>query len=113
MDIGSIWFMFKEISGDKPYTNDTAKKRGYKYIGVAHRGDLCDYLIGRVEQCKGLVQEVIEGRKRPAGEDKETRSKRFKLSAPKDDTADSNAGDPNAPGRSIKQSDICHADVLG
>lgn len=69
IDIGSVWYMFKEISGDKPYTPEVTKKRGFRYIGVAHRGDLCDYLVGRVDTCKGLEIDVVEGRKRPKEDD--------------------------------------------
>lgn len=54
MDIGSVWYMFREISGDRPYTLETTRKRGFQYIGVTNRGDLCDYLVGRENTCKGL-----------------------------------------------------------
>jgi len=54
MDVGSVWYMLREISGDRPYTLETTRKRGFQYIGVANRGDLCDYLVGRESTCKGL-----------------------------------------------------------
>lgn len=65
LDIGSIWYMFREISGDRPYTQDTARKRGFQYIGVANRGDLLDYLVGRADTCSGLQV----SRKRPRDAD--------------------------------------------
>lgn len=65
LDIGSIWFMLKEISHDRSYTKDICQKRAFEYINVASRSDLCDYLVGRMDACRGLVLDVIEGRKRP------------------------------------------------
>jgi len=44
-------------------------KRGFTYIGVTCRGDLLDYLVGRIDTCPGLERDVIEGRKRPKGGD--------------------------------------------
>eukprot|EP00929_Paragymnodinium_shiwhaense_P118620 TRINITY_DN90533_c0_g1_i1.p1 TRINITY_DN90533_c0_g1~~TRINITY_DN90533_c0_g1_i1.p1 ORF type:complete len:446 (+),score=86.62 TRINITY_DN90533_c0_g1_i1:64-1401(+) len=65
IDIGSVWYMLHEISsGNRSYTQELTKKRGFTYIGVANRGDLVDYLTGRADACQGLVMEVIEGRKR-------------------------------------------------
>jgi hypothetical protein len=54
--------MFRETASDKSYTQDTAKKRGFKYIGVATRGDLCDYILVRINTCDGLVKDVMECR---------------------------------------------------
>jgi hypothetical protein len=72
VDVGSVWHMFHEISaGDRSYTQDLAKKRGFTYIGVAVRSDLVDYILGRVEKCPGLVMDVISGRKRPKGSEQE------------------------------------------
>jgi len=65
IDIGSVWYMYREITGDKPYTLESTRKRGFGYIGVASRGDLCDWLVGRTETCAGISRDVIEGRKRP------------------------------------------------
>eukprot|EP00931_Biecheleriopsis_adriatica_P073323 TRINITY_DN47630_c0_g1_i1.p1 TRINITY_DN47630_c0_g1~~TRINITY_DN47630_c0_g1_i1.p1 ORF type:complete len:439 (+),score=39.43 TRINITY_DN47630_c0_g1_i1:147-1463(+) len=70
LDIGSVWYMFNQISGNKSYTQESARKHRFTYIGVASRGDLCDYLAGKVETCSGIVQEVIDGRKRPREEDR-------------------------------------------
>jgi len=69
-----VWFMLKEISGDRPYTADVARRRGFQYISVAHRGDLCDYLVGRAESCSGLV--AVEGLKRPTEEAPEGQKRR-------------------------------------
>lgn len=66
MDVGSIWYMFREISGDRPYTLETTRKRGFQYIGVANRGDLCDYLVGRADTCAGLC--VARKRERDGSE---------------------------------------------
>jgi len=68
IDIGSVWYMLKQVSGDEPYTKASAKQRGFEYIGVALRSDLCDYLAGHVESCTGLVPEVLDGTKRPREE---------------------------------------------
>lgn len=65
VDIGSIWYMFRETSADRSYTQESARKRGFQYLGVANRSDLCDYLVGHVDTCRGLVPDIIEGRKRP------------------------------------------------
>jgi hypothetical protein len=71
MDIGSVWYMLHEISaGDRSYTQELTKKRGFVYIGVGNRSDLLDYLVGRTDSCPGLVLEVIDGRKRPRGGDR-------------------------------------------
>lgn len=126
IDIGSVWFMFREISGDKPYTQDVAKKHGFKYIGVAHRGDLCDYLVGRAEKCRGLVLEVVEGRKRPledrgAGVPRSARARaagaggKNRASAASDGGAAGSGGgrELSLPksGKDIKAADISYADV--
>jgi len=69
IDIGSVWFMHKQISDpSKTYTPETAKKYGFTYMSVAVRSDLCDYLVGRVQTCPGLVHDVLEGKKMPKGE---------------------------------------------
>jgi len=116
IDIGSIWYMFKEISGDKPYTTDIAKKRGFKYIGVASRGDLCDYLVGRAETCQGLVLDIIEGRKRPRDDSEGgIRNKRFRRPTAQDqaDAAIKAADEMRLLDKvDVKASDICQADVL-
>lgn len=67
LDIGSIWYMMRQTSSDSSYTETAARKHGFKYVGVAKRGDLCDYIIGYTEECPGLEKDVIEGRKRPKG----------------------------------------------
>eukprot|EP00933_Yihiella_yeosuensis_P074808 TRINITY_DN83866_c0_g1_i1.p1 TRINITY_DN83866_c0_g1~~TRINITY_DN83866_c0_g1_i1.p1 ORF type:complete len:440 (-),score=73.08 TRINITY_DN83866_c0_g1_i1:84-1403(-) len=68
LDIGSVWYMYHEIAGNRPYTKESTKKKQFSYIGIASRGGLEDYLSGRAETCPGLVQDVIEGRKRPREE---------------------------------------------
>jgi len=138
LDIGSVWYMFKEISGDKPYTQDVAKKHGFKYIGVAHRGDLCDYLVGRADTCRGLVLDVVVGRKRPLvdeysviaaagggaggaarGSRQRTSGKSGKAQADSGGAASSGGqalqlqkvGDGAAAGKDVKAADISYADV--
>jgi len=69
VDIGSVWYMLRETSCDRSYTQDIAKKRGFTYIGVASRSDLCDYILGVSETCVGIVPDVIEGRKRPRADE--------------------------------------------
>lgn len=64
MDTGSVWYMFTQTSGDKSYTKEMAEKYGFEYIGVAFRGDLCDYLVGAVDDCPGLVRSILDGTKR-------------------------------------------------
>mmetsp|Transcript_34810 Transcript_34810/g.75906 ORF Transcript_34810/g.75906 Transcript_34810/m.75906 type:complete len:407 (-) Transcript_34810:92-1312(-) len=86
IDIGSVWYMLHEISGGSSYTPDVARKRGFVYIGVVIRGDLCDYLCGRVEKCPGLVTDVIEGRKQPKAEHSD-RAKRQRIGDGKKDDA--------------------------
>jgi hypothetical protein len=46
------------------YTQELTKKRGFKYIGVSSRSELMDFLLGRTDDCNGLVRDVFEGRKR-------------------------------------------------
>jgi len=119
LDIGSIWFMFKEISNDKPYTASHSKKAGFTYIGVGYRGDLCDYLVGRTNTCQGLVLDIIEGRKRPKDDGAGGAiRKRFRLPA-KQDQAEAAAAAASQEGAKasggvvdVKASDICLADVL-
>lgn len=81
IDIGSVWYMFREITGDKPYTHESTRKKGFQFIGVASRGDLCDWLVGRSETCGGIARDVIEGRKRPRGEENRKNAKRLARSA--------------------------------
>lgn len=65
IDVGSVWYMFHMTSADRAYTKALASEMGFAYIGIDRRGDLCDFLLGRISTCVGLVKEVIEGRKRP------------------------------------------------
>lgn len=65
IDVGSVWYMFHMTSADRAYTKALASDIGFAYIGIDRRGDLCDFLLGRISTCVGLVKEVIEGRKRP------------------------------------------------
>lgn len=64
LDIGSIFYMLRETSADRSYSQETARKRGFTYIGVASRSGLCDYIFGRANSCAGLVMDLIEGRRR-------------------------------------------------
>jgi len=115
MDIGSIWFMFKEISQDKPYSAEVARSRAFQYIGVAHRGDLCDYLVGRLSTCQGIVSDVIEGRKRPRettqdeGGDVPTGKPRRRRPPPGGEAGGAKAKPARV--REFKTSDITHPDV--
>jgi len=102
IDIGSVWYMFREISGDKPYTQETTRKRGFRYVGVASRGDLCDWLVGRTEICTGIARDVIEGRKRPRDDPDDATRLGAKHSA---ETSVSS-------GPEVKAGDISYADVL-
>jgi len=102
IDIGSVWYMFREITGDKPYTQETTSKRGFKYLGVASRGDLCDWLVGSTQACAGIVRDVIEGRKRPREEGEQGRGAGKRLAGT---TARSPGMDARAGG------EILHADV--
>lgn len=115
LDIGSVWYMFKEISGDRSYTKETANKRGFSYIGVASRGDLCDYLDGKVNTCPGLVKEVIEGLKRPREESQglTPRAPRQKKSREQPDLAGEGGDVPASPSASSrpKKGQLCYADV--
>lgn len=108
MDIGSVWYMLREISDDKPYTQDTARSRGFRYIGVANRGDLCDYLVGTTEACPGLVREVIEGRKRPRDE-RDTDPRMMKARAAR---ATASGGKAGVAGAQAKAEEISYADVV-
>mmetsp|Transcript_54978 Transcript_54978/g.178002 ORF Transcript_54978/g.178002 Transcript_54978/m.178002 type:complete len:363 (+) Transcript_54978:345-1433(+) len=109
--------MLKEVSGDKPYTQDVARKRGFKFIGVASRGDLCDYLVGRNETCRGLVHEVLEGRKRPLDDrtDDPLAPKRRSSVAGKAAVAkvgvDVVAVVRSGSAKDFKITDLCYADV--
>lgn len=112
LDIGSVWYMFREISGDRPYTQESTRKRGFKYISVANRGDLCDWLVGNteIESVPGIVKDVFEGRKRPRDDTygdsgrnaKQTKSANF---------ADEPSELPGLGGR-LKLGEITYADVL-
>mmetsp|Transcript_11689 Transcript_11689/g.26658 ORF Transcript_11689/g.26658 Transcript_11689/m.26658 type:complete len:416 (+) Transcript_11689:64-1311(+) len=107
IDIGSVWYMFREISGDRPYTQETTRKRGFRYIGVANRGDLCDWLVGRVDTCAGIARDVIEGRKRPRDDAEESGRKHGKKLASKPSEETSISSVPR-----VKAGDISYADVL-
>lgn len=105
IDIGSVWYMFREISGDKPYTQESTRKRGFSYVGVASRGDLCDWLVGRTEICAGIARDVIEGRKRPRDEDESGRRSGKRLAGP-------HSGETTASsGTDVKVGEISYADV--
>lgn len=107
MDIGSVWYMLREISADRSYTQDAVKKRGFRYIGVASRGDLCDYLAGHSSSCTGLVADVIEGRKRPRddADGEAARAKRSKAASRV------SAEQPSIAHSSAITTDISHSDV--
>lgn len=106
IDIGSVYYMYRETSADRSYSETTAKRRGFTYIGVAFRTGLCEYLAGVVKDCPGLVIDVIEGRKRPR-EDVAAESRASK--AHKGEKTD--AERPIAAGVAITVEDISHADV--
>lgn len=103
IDIGSVWYMLHQISGDEPYTKDSARQRGFEYIGVALRSDLCDYLAGHLEECVGLVPDVLEGRKRPR-EEKENPPPRAKQAR--------SAGSTATGGEDAAKAEISYADVM-
>jgi hypothetical protein len=79
IDIGSVWYMLRETSADRSYNPGTTQGKGFVYIGVGVRGDLCDFLLGRSDTCPGLVADVIEGRKRPRDRGPKPPSKRPKI----------------------------------
>mmetsp|Transcript_145 Transcript_145/g.322 ORF Transcript_145/g.322 Transcript_145/m.322 type:complete len:435 (-) Transcript_145:62-1366(-) len=112
LDIGSVWYMFHEISKDGKYTKETAKKRGFTYIGVTSRGDLCDYLTGAKPSCPGIVQEVLESRKRPREETKGKTPLAPRLKkAPGPIAVEQDASAPSAPSSS-RPGELCYEDVL-
>lgn len=118
LDIGSVWYMLREISGGVPYTQETTRKRGFQYIGVASRGDLCDYLAGHIDTCPGIVRDVIEGRKRlreDEGSRKRSRMEGSDISGTKTTqsviTKTTEVPTQTPPG-DVKAADISMADVL-
>jgi hypothetical protein len=104
LDIGSVWYMFREISGDKSYTNESTRKRGFKYISVASRGDLIDWLVGRNEYCPGIARDVIEGKARVSESLDESKRRPEKRPA-------SEISGPSSV-RTAKKGDISYADVM-
>lgn len=125
IDIGSVWYMLKQVCHDKPYTKEVARKRGFEYIGIGVRGDLCDYLEGKIETCRGIVTEVLEGRKRPVedrtGDPLARRRQRtsaggapgaVRAVAPEAvGTATTAAAPRPFPAKGFKVADLCYADV--
>lgn len=107
MDIGSVWYMFHEVSGDRPYSIETTRKRGFQYIGVTSRGDLCDYLVGKLPTCPGIVQDVIEGRKRPREE-----TLGVTPAAPRAKTPKVLSAEAEAAARLKKAQELTYEDVL-
>ena len=72
-----------------------ARKRGFKFLGVLDRSDLLAYLEGTADSysCANIVQDVLEGRKRPRDEGPEPpRSKRARVDA---QTGPNGHPDPN------------------
>jgi len=106
IDIGSVWYMFREITGDKPYTQESTGKRGFRYVGVASRGDLCDWLVGRTETCAGVSRDVVEGRKRPREEDERDRKAGKKLAHGRSGMATSATGAEMNIGGEISYADV-------
>lgn len=104
VDIGSIWFMFRETSADRTYTQHKSTSLNFTYIGIDRRGDLCDFLLGRTDTCPGLVKEVLEGRKRPRD------------AAPRDRAAKKGKVDPAAPpaedGKDPQREKLSYEDVM-
>lgn len=78
MDIGSVWYMLRETSSDRPYTQELAKRRGFRYIGVQYRADLGEYLTGRSQSCPGLQVMEEAPRKRHRALSPEDRAKKKK-----------------------------------
>ncbi|CAJ1413401.1 unnamed protein product, partial [Effrenium voratum] len=69
MDIGSIWYMYHEISREEgSYTPQGAKRRGFQYLNVCDRSDLLAYLEGVIDSSEKIVSEVARGLKRPKTE---------------------------------------------
>jgi len=114
IDIGSIWFMYNELSRDKPYNQEVARNRAFKYIGVALRGDLCDFLVGRLDTCRGIVKDVIEGRKRPADtrDDEWPEQKPRRRRPPAVAAGEATAKATPVKSKEFKLSDITHSDVV-
>lgn len=118
IDIGSVWYMLKCVSADKPYTAEFTRKRGFKYIGIAHRSDLCDYVEGKSDTCRGLVKEVVEGLKRPRPVEpsgplvRQRRSSTGQAVAGNSaDAGAAGASQPAPSGHGFKIADLCYADV--
>lgn len=65
MDIGSLWYMWHATSGDWPYTQETCRKKEFKYLNIMLRSDLNDWLASKRETCPGVDMKMIDGKKRP------------------------------------------------
>lgn len=69
MDIGSIWYMYHEVSReDSKYSFNSATRRGFKYIGVIDRSELLTYIEGGIDKFEKIVPEVLAGHKLPKSE---------------------------------------------
>jgi len=69
MDIGSIWYMYHEVSReDGSYHAKAARQRGFQYIGVIDRSDLLAYIEGSDQHFEKIVPEVLDGSKLPKTE---------------------------------------------
>jgi len=114
LDIGSVWYMFSKIRKGGHYTKELANKEGFTFIGVASRGDLCDYLTGAKPSCPGIVQEVLQSRKRPREETEGKTPLAPRLKKAPDPTVEQDANDPSAPSsaRSKGHAELCYEDVL-
>jgi len=75
IDVGSVWLMFEKTSADRSYTQAETKAMGFTYIGIDRRGDLCDFLLGKTETCRGLNKDVWSGKKRPRDQSPRLRRK--------------------------------------
>eukprot|EP00438_Fugacium_kawagutii_P033188 Skav219802 [mRNA] locus=scaffold147:182217:184578:- [translate_table: standard] len=56
MDIGSIWYMYHEVSReDGSYNSSSARRRGFQYIGVIDRSELLAYIEGGNEKFEKIA----------------------------------------------------------
>lgn len=61
LDIGSVWYMFHQVSSEGSYTPASAKKHGFQYIQIGWRPDIVDYLVGRSEVLPGSAGKKRRG----------------------------------------------------
>ncbi|CAK9098861.1 Parafibromin (Cell division cycle protein 73 homolog) (Hyperparathyroidism 2 protein homolog) [Durusdinium trenchii] len=68
IDIGSVQYMYHQVSSENSYTQSQARKKGFQYIGLLERQELLDYIEHGIRSGERIVPEVLEGSKRPKTE---------------------------------------------